>query len=387
MSFRNPTHRVTVQGRRGEKRILLWDGHSTLALDWPLQHVLRPSGHLVRLPAPGQKAEKLEIHSLKKGAIRLPSGVVVQLSRTSPLPESARIEAKGTQKWQEAAQAAALWNPRVETEADSEVRVFKKALLASSVTLALAIATGGLFETPTQEVTETIPPQFAKLVMEAGNPAPAKGPSANESGSVIAQAQALQQRTQSLVSGGLAQALKQSPQLAQQSALRSSQSLLKQLAQSPTLSAPFPSSRGGTTVGVKVASLGNGLGGYGSASGTLISGQGRTPVQLTLPDPVVQEGLTKEEVGEVIHSHLSEIRYCYEAAMLRASTIEGKLQVAFTIGATGRVTRAEPKSSTLSDARLGECVIAKLRTWQFPRTKGGVDVAVNYPFLFKTLGK
>jgi hypothetical protein len=138
---------------------------------------------------------------------------------------------------------------------------------------------------------------------------------------------------------------------------------------------------------VKVASLGNGFGGYGSASGTLISSQGRTPVQLTLPDPVVQEGLTKEEVGEVIHSHLSEIRYCYEAAMLRSSAIEGKLQVAFVIGAAGRVTRAEPKSSTLSDIRLGDCVISKLKTWQFPRTKGGVDVAVNYPFLFKTLGK
>ncbi len=387
MSLGKPTHRVTVQGRNGETRVLLWDGHSTLALDWPIQHVLRPSGHLVRLPIPGQKAEKLEIHSLKKGAIRLPSGFVVRLSRTSRLPESARIEAKGTRQWQEAAEAAALWIPRVELQADSEVRVFKKALLTSSVTLALAVAAGGLFATPPQEVTETIPPQCAKLVIEAGNPATAKDSSASNPGSVIAQAQALQQKTQSLVSGGLAQALRQSPQLAQQSALRSSQSLLRQLAQSSALSIPATLGKGGTPGGVKVASLGNGFGGYGSASGTLISSQGRTPVQLTLPDPVVQEGLTKEEVGEVIHSHLSEIRYCYEAAMLRVSAIEGKLQVAFTIGAAGRVTRAEPKSNTLSDARLGECVISKLRTWQFPRTKGGVDVAVNYPFLFKTLGK
>jgi hypothetical protein len=277
--------------------------------------------------------------------------------------------------------------PRSETQANSEVRVLKKALLTSSLTLGLAVTLGGLFDTPSTEVSEVVPPQFAKLVMEAGSTAPASGSSAGDAGSVIAQSQVLQQKTQALVAGGIAQALKHSPQLGKMSALQASQSLLKQLNQGSALSFPSTSGLGGATGGVKVASLGNGLGGYGSSTGTLISGQGRTPVQLTLPDPVVQEGLTKEEVGEVIHSHLSEIRYCYESAMLRTSAIEGKLQVAFVIGAAGQVIQAAPKSSTLSDARLGECVISKLKTWQFPRTKGGVDVSVNYPFLFKTLGK
>lgn len=391
MNARNLSHRVTLQGLNGETRTLLWDGHSPLALDWPIQHVLRPSGHLFRLPAPGQGAQAMEMHSLREGPVRLASGLLVRLSQAKTLPESSRLQEKGSAQWKEATQNAALWVPRSETQADSEVRVLKKALLTSSLTLALAVTLGGLFQSPSTEVSEVVPPQFAKLVMEAGSSAPATGSSAADAGSVIAQSQVLQQKTQALVSGGLAGALRKSPQLGKMSALQASQSLLKQLNQSSNLGSNLSlssnSGLGGTPGGVKVASLGNGLGGYGSSSGTLISGQGRTPVQLTLPDPVVQEGLTKEEVGEVIHSHLSEIRYCYEAAMLRTSAIEGKLQVAFVIGASGRVNRAEPKSSTLSDIRLGECVISKLRTWQFPRTKGGVDVAVNYPFLFKTLGK
>lgn len=387
MSARNISHRVILQELNGETRTLLWDGHSPLALDWPIRHVLRSSGHLIRLPVPGQEAQAIEVHSLREGPVRLASGLLVRLSQAEKLPESSRLQEKGSARWSEATEAAALWVARPETQNDSEVRVLKKALLTSSLTLGLAVTVGGLFGSPSTEVSEVVPPQFAKLVMEAGSSTPATGSSAGDAGSVIAQSQVLQQKTQALVSGGLAGALKQSPGLGKISALRASQSLLKQLNQGSTLSLSSTSGLGGVSGGVKVASLGNGLGGYGSGSGTLISGQGRTPVQLSLPDPVVQEGLTKEEVGEVIHSHLSEIRYCYEAAMLRSSAIEGKLQVAFVIGAAGRVTRAEPKSSTLSDIRLGDCVISKLKTWQFPRTKGGVDVAVNYPFLFKTLGK
>lgn len=391
MSERNPSHRVTLQALNGATRTLLWDGRSPLALDWPIQHVLRPSGHLFRLPAPGLETKALEMHSLRDGPVRLASGLLVVLTPAQKFPDSSLLQENGSPRWKQATEAAALWAPRSETQADPEVRLLKKALFASGITLCLALTMSGLLDTPSTEVSEVVPPQFAKLVMEAGNSVPPTGTSAGEASSVIAQSQVLQQKTQALVTGGLAGALRKSPDLGKMSALKASQSLLKQLNQNlnagSNLSLSSTSGLGGTLGGVKVASLGKGLGGYGFGAGTLISGQGRTPVQLTAPDPVVQEGLTKEEVGEVIHSHLAEIRYCYEAAMLRSSAIEGKLQIAFVIGAAGRVNRAESKSSTLSDARLGECVISKLRSWQFPRTKGGVDVAVSYPFLFKTLGK
>jgi TonB family protein len=101
----------------------------------------------------------------------------------------------------------------------------------------------------------------------------------------------------------------------------------------------------------------------------------------------VAEGLTKDEVGEVIHRHLSEVRYCYESAMLRTPDIEGKLLVAFTIGGQGAVTAADVKQSTLPDPRLDDCILRRLVSWKFPKPRGGVDVAVTYPFIFKTLGR
>jgi TonB family protein len=101
----------------------------------------------------------------------------------------------------------------------------------------------------------------------------------------------------------------------------------------------------------------------------------------------VEQGLTKDEVGEVIHKHLSEVRYCYESAMIRSPDIEGKLLVSFVIGGTGMVKSSEVKSSTLSDARLDDCILRRLGTWKFPTPRGGIDVAVTYPFIFKTLGR
>lgn len=147
---------------------------------------------------------------------------------------------------------------------------------------------------------------------------------------------------------------------------------------------------------VKVAMLGGGGGsgigttssvGYGKGEHAKVGGQGRSFVKMDTTSAIVEDGLTKDEVGEVIHRHLSEIRYCYESAMLRTPDIEGKLVVNFAIGSSGDVISSAVKSSTLPDPRLDDCVLRRLVTWKFPHPKGGIEVAVTYPFIFKTLGR
>jgi TonB family protein len=73
--------------------------------------------------------------------------------------------------------------------------------------------------------------------------------------------------------------------------------------------------------------------------------------------------------------------------MIRTPDLEGKLVVAFTIGRAGSVKTSAVSSSTLPDTRLNDCILSRLANWKFPQPKGGIDVAVTYPFLFKTLGK
>ena len=127
--------------------------------------------------------------------------------------------------------------------------------------------------------------------------------------------------------------------------------------------------------------------GAGAKTGTM-SGTGGSNISLGVKDAEVDEGLTRDEVGRVIHAHMKEVRYCYEASMLRApaSKVEGQVAMAFTIVASGRVSKSNVAQSSVPDGALGECIRKRLDTWQFPHPKGGVNVNITYPFIFNTLG-
>ena len=116
-------------------------------------------------------------------------------------------------------------------------------------------------------------------------------------------------------------------------------------------------------------------------------GNGQFEVGLITQDAVVDEGLTKEEVAKVIHSHMNEIRYCYESAILKDPTLAGKVLIDFKINANGVVPSAGIAENSISDGQVGNCLTNKLRTWKFPQPRGGVVVAVSYPFIFKSLSR
>jgi len=120
--------------------------------------------------------------------------------------------------------------------------------------------------------------------------------------------------------------------------------------------------------------------------GVMSAGGGGDGISLGTGDAEVEEGLTKEEVGRVIHAHMKEVRYCYESSMVRASKVDGRVVLDFTINGRGVVAKVKVNNSSLPDPALGECIMRRLRTWQFPNPKGGVNVDVAYPFIFKTLG-
>ena len=73
--------------------------------------------------------------------------------------------------------------------------------------------------------------------------------------------------------------------------------------------------------------------------------------------------------------------------MIRSPDVEGKLVVQFTIGNLGSVRSTGVRSSSVPDRRLDDCVLDRLARWKFPQPKGGIEVAVTYPFIFKSLGK
>ncbi len=126
--------------------------------------------------------------------------------------------------------------------------------------------------------------------------------------------------------------------------------------------------------------------GYAEGSLPVVSGQGQGSKTSGLSGGgAAEEGLTRDEVARVIHSHMNEIRYCYETGILRNPTLSGKLLVDFKINGSGRVPAAGITEASLQDEGVRRCLLGKLREWQFPLPRGGVQVAVSYPFIFKSL--
>ncbi len=287
---------------------------------------------------------------------------------------------------------------------DPELAWFKKALQISGGVLALVVGISWLWPRAQPKTEELIPPQFAKIVMTQ----PKKEPSGSQGRAGSSQnaatkakdaavvqafrAKALQNSISGLLKGGLTTLLAQSDYAAGSGKSADARTMFNSKSSGLQATGPMTGNMDGRNV--QVAALGAGGGGlggtgvgYGKGEKAGVAGQGKGFVSMDVPGANVEEGLTKDEVGAVIHAHMSEIRYCYESSMIRSPDLEGKLIIDFTIGAAGAVKSASVKSSTLSDPRLDDCVLRRLLGWKFPNPKGGIDVAVTYPFIFKSLGR
>jgi TonB family protein len=279
---------------------------------------------------------------------------------------------------------------------------FRKALAGTTVGMILLLLLSLALSYLKPKEEELLPEQFTKIVMTAqpkpktaapgaSTPTAGGGAAAAKKPSVVQafKGASLQAAASKLLQGGMTRLLAQSDFVMGSAASEKARQSFG--AKTMALAATAPAV--GLTDGrkVDVASIGGaatakGGVGYGKGEKAGVQGQGQAFVKMDVGGATVDEGLTRDEVGAVIHKHMSEIRYCYESSIVRVPNIEGKLVVAFVIGGNGAVKTAEVKDSTLPDPKLDDCIIRRLRSWAFPLPRGGVDVAVSYPFIFKSLG-
>lgn len=401
---------LSLEPKRGFPQKKMWDGKETMALGYPFRWVIERTEEGVRvrsLHAPLNKAyagsvEELGFDSLQKPCEIVLDGAKIKLFPVTPLPPARILGAAGT---------ARLSNEKIKAVLDAESQYFRKSLKSSFTGLAVLLGLAFLIPkiTPKKE-EELIPAKVAKLVLtqprstaaapsqnqstpqEKREDAPAPKNVAKAKDVAVVQAfraKALQNAVSGLLKGGMTNLLQQSEMLMGADASKAARRMVDGKTVQGLPSAPVTGLTGARSV--DVASIG-GNGdpksvGYGKGQKASVSGQGKSFVGLDLDNGQVEEGLTKDEVGKVIHAHMSEIRYCYESSMVRNPDVEGKLMLDFNIGPNGFVTRATVRESSLQDARLDDCIIRRLTKWAFPKPKGGVNVAVAYPFIFKTLGR
>lgn len=140
---------------------------------------------------------------------------------------------------------------------------------------------------------------------------------------------------------------------------------------------------GGYGMGVgsfTVIGRGSGAVGYGHGVGGL-GGKTAGDVSLANEEAVVSGSLDKSLIQAVIKRNRQQIRSCYE--LTRNPQLIGKVAIAFVIGPDGKVQSASVAQSTAGNAALEQCVVARVKTWVFPKPTGGGTVQITYPFVFK----
>jgi hypothetical protein len=137
-----------------------------------------------------------------------------------------------------------------------------------------------------------------------------------------------------------------------------------------------------------------GIGGTGFTDGEG-GAPGRAAPKLALREVVrvvpgrttVLGALTREEIEGVIRRHEGDVRYCYELELQHDPDLHGKLALTWTIGPQGAVLAAELAETTLGgDAQVERCLLERVRGWIFPEPRGGGQVVVTYPWMFKPAG-
>jgi pSer/pThr/pTyr-binding forkhead associated (FHA) protein/outer membrane biosynthesis protein TonB len=131
----------------------------------------------------------------------------------------------------------------------------------------------------------------------------------------------------------------------------------------------------GSTVGKLAQS--KGTEGLSAKSGVYTAGIPSETVVLGSMDPDV--------IRRILREHIPQFRYCYQKELDRNANknLSGTVELIFTIGASGTVSKAGVASKSSLPGPVRGCVTRVLRGIRFPRPLGGGTVDVKQPFNFK----
>lgn len=139
--------------------------------------------------------------------------------------------------------------------------------------------------------------------------------------------------------------------------------------------------------GTSAGSLKGFANGKGTTIGGTDSGFGGKGFDMSLGGDEAEAigGLDKALIAAVVQANLGQIKHCYEKQLIVDPNIFGKVVAGWTINKDGLVSVTSVKKSTMNNKAVENCILGKIKNWNFPKPKGGGQVLVSYPFLFKSL--
>lgn len=106
--------------------------------------------------------------------------------------------------------------------------------------------------------------------------------------------------------------------------------------------------------------------------------------------PVRKPRVKEPETGEIknmaqfrtiLSQNQGAMQNCYERALRRNPSLQGRVSLNLLISSTGKVSEAKAQGAGLRDPAVMECMETHARTMQFPRPEGGA-VRMNIPYVF-----
>ncbi len=133
------------------------------------------------------------------------------------------------------------------------------------------------------------------------------------------------------------------------------------------------------------AAGGSGYGsGYGSGSGAGFGGRGSRVPRVRTAKAQVSGATDRTVIQRIVRAHVGEIRGCYNRALRRDPTLQGRVAIRWVISADGTVATAVVDKNEVGDEALGKCIAKQVKTWRFPAVASGSGATlVTYPFMLR----
>ncbi len=114
----------------------------------------------------------------------------------------------------------------------------------------------------------------------------------------------------------------------------------------------------------------------------LTGGHKVTDIRMRMPPTIETNGrLMGEVIQRIVRQNQGFFRGCYEGALAKNPSLEGRVAVKFVIDRTGAVSTALDSGSDLPDEQVKKCVVRSFYNISFPQPQGGT-VTVTYPIYF-----
>jgi outer membrane biosynthesis protein TonB len=92
--------------------------------------------------------------------------------------------------------------------------------------------------------------------------------------------------------------------------------------------------------------------------------------------------LDSGSLSRMIRRKSGQIRFCYERELRKNTSLRGKISLRVVVLGRGRVRKVEVEDNELNSA-VASCLKRRIKSWRFPKPKGGENATVLIPFFFQ----